>query len=155
VLRNAVQSHQTLTLLRAYEISTVHNREPPPKEILEDVSAKGGDLLNRTVENFFPPGSRETERLRNGDEDSEDEEEEGDVKRTPRDDKMDVDEPGSLGRSTRCTIHDVVADTALLMNYCSTSPCAPTACALSARGFDPSDAPIRRHSELTTSERIR
>ncbi|KAH4600729.1 hypothetical protein HBH82_184360 [Parastagonospora nodorum] len=91
--------------LAAYEISTVHNREPPPKEILEDVSAKGGDLLNRTVENFFPQGSREAERLRNGEEDSEDEDEEGDVKRTPRDDKMDVDEPGSLGRSTRSLRH--------------------------------------------------
>lgn len=88
---------------RAYEISTVHNREPPPKEILEDVSAKGGDLLTRTVDNFFPPGSRETERLRNGDEDSDEEDEDGDVKRTPND-KMEIDEPGSVGRSTRCML---------------------------------------------------
>ena len=73
------------------------------------MSAKGGDLLNRTVENFFPQGSREAERLRNGEEDSEDEDEEGDVKRTPRDDKMDVDEPGSLGRSTRCTPYNVLS----------------------------------------------
>ncbi|KAF2642806.1 hypothetical protein P280DRAFT_275890 [Massarina eburnea CBS 473.64] len=86
--------------LAAYEISTIHNREPPPKEILEDVSAKGGDLLNRTVENYLRPLSRETERLRNGDDDSEDSEEDGE-KKTPRDDKMDMDEPGSLGRSTR------------------------------------------------------
>jgi chromatin structure-remodeling complex subunit RSC9 len=78
----------------------VHNREPPPKEILEDVSAKGGDLLTRTVENFFPPGSREAERLRNGDDESEDDDEE----KTPKDDKMDVDEPGSVGRSTRCML---------------------------------------------------
>jgi chromatin structure-remodeling complex subunit RSC9 len=68
------------------------------------VSAKGGDLLNRTTENFFPPGSREAERLRNGDDDSEDDSEDGDVKRTPGD-KMDVDEPGSLGRSTRSLRH--------------------------------------------------
>jgi chromatin structure-remodeling complex subunit RSC9 len=67
------------------------------------VSAKGGDLLTRTVENFFPPSSsREAERLRNGGEDSEEEDEDGDAKQTPKDDKMDADEPGSLGRSTRC-----------------------------------------------------
>jgi chromatin structure-remodeling complex subunit RSC9 len=65
------------------------------------VSAKGGDLLNRTVDNFFPPSNRETERLR-GEEDSEDEE---DGEKTPKDDKMDVDEPGSLGRSTRSLRH--------------------------------------------------
>lgn len=91
--------------LAAYEISTVHNREPPPKEILEDVSAKGGDLLSRTVDNFFPPGSREAERLRNGDEESEDEDEDGDAKKTPKDDKMDVDDPGSVGRATRSLRH--------------------------------------------------
>jgi chromatin structure-remodeling complex subunit RSC9 len=62
--------------------------------------------LTRTVENFFPPGSREPERLRNGDDDSEDEDEDADAKRTPRDDKMDVDEPSSLGRSTRCMLPD-------------------------------------------------
>ncbi|KAL5115839.1 Chromatin structure-remodeling complex protein rsc9 [Pleosporales sp. CAS-2024a] len=91
--------------LAAYEISTIHKREPPPKEILEDVSAKGGDLLNRTVDNFFPPASRETERPRAGEDESEDEDDEGDVKKTPRSDKMDVDEPGSLGRSTRSLRH--------------------------------------------------
>ncbi|KAF1977400.1 hypothetical protein BU23DRAFT_550720 [Bimuria novae-zelandiae CBS 107.79] len=82
--------------LAAYEISTVHKREPPPKEILEDVSAKGGDLLTRTVENFFRPGSRETERLR-GEDDSEDSDGDGETK-TPRENRMDVDDPGSLGR---------------------------------------------------------
>ncbi|CBY00328.1 hypothetical protein LEMA_P014580.1 [Plenodomus lingam JN3] len=91
--------------LAAYEIATVHNREPPPKEILEDVSAKGGDLLTRTVDNFVPPSNRETERLRTGDEGGEDDEEEDEAdaepKKTPKDEKMDVDEPGSLGRSTR------------------------------------------------------
>lgn len=84
----------------AYEISTIHKREPPPKEILEDVSAKGGDLLNRTVENYFRPASREAERLRNGEDDSEESDEDGDSKRTPKEDKMDVDEPSS-GRVTR------------------------------------------------------
>ncbi|KAJ4295412.1 Chromatin structure-remodeling complex protein rsc9 [Kalmusia sp. IMI 367209] len=83
--------------LAAYEISTIHKREPPPKEILEDVSAKGGDLLTRTAENYFRPLSRETERLRNGDEDSEESDGEGES-RTPRENKMDIDDPGSTGR---------------------------------------------------------
>ncbi|PHH91246.1 hypothetical protein CDD83_1205 [Cordyceps sp. RAO-2017] len=38
--------------LAAFEISTVHGKEPPPKEILEDVTAKGASLLTRTRENF-------------------------------------------------------------------------------------------------------
>ncbi|KZL78534.1 RSC complex subunit RSC9 (arid/bright DNA binding domain-containing protein) [Colletotrichum tofieldiae] len=38
--------------LAAYEIKFVHGKEPPPKDILEDVSAKGGGLLSRTRENF-------------------------------------------------------------------------------------------------------
>lgn len=63
------------------------------------MSAKGGDLLTRTTENYFRPLSRETERLR-GDEDSEDSEGEGETK-TPRENKMDVDDPGSLGRRCR------------------------------------------------------
>ncbi|KAG5931612.1 hypothetical protein E4U53_001687 [Claviceps sorghi] len=40
--------------LAAYEIKTIHNQEPPPKEILEDVTAKGASLLSRTLENFRP-----------------------------------------------------------------------------------------------------
>ncbi|KAF1938818.1 hypothetical protein EJ02DRAFT_425406 [Clathrospora elynae] len=87
--------------LAAYEISTIHKREPPRPEILENVSAKGGDLLSRTVDNFLAPSSRETERLR-GEEDSEDDDE---MEKTPKDDKMDVDEPGSVGRSTRSLRH--------------------------------------------------
>ena len=38
--------------LAAYEIKTVHGQEPPPKDILEDVTAKGSGLLKRTRENF-------------------------------------------------------------------------------------------------------
>jgi len=38
--------------LAAYEISTVHGKEPPPKEILEYQTAKGGSLLTRTMENY-------------------------------------------------------------------------------------------------------
>lgn len=44
--------------LAAYEISTVHGKEPPPKDILEDVTAKGAGLLSRTRENFR--GKRES-----------------------------------------------------------------------------------------------
>ena len=57
--------------------------------------------MSRTVENYLRPTSRETERLRNGEEDSEESDEEG-GKQTPREDKMDVDDPASLSRSTRC-----------------------------------------------------
>ncbi|CAI4219939.1 unnamed protein product [Parascedosporium putredinis] len=39
--------------LAAYEIKTIHGKEPPPKEILEDVTAKGSGLLKRTRENFL------------------------------------------------------------------------------------------------------
>lgn len=38
--------------LAAYEIKTIHKKEPPPPEILEFTTAKGGSLLTRTVENF-------------------------------------------------------------------------------------------------------
>ncbi|KAJ4293721.1 hypothetical protein N0V88_005229 [Collariella sp. IMI 366227] len=38
--------------LAAYEIKTVHNKEPPPPEILEFTTAKGGSLLTRTIETF-------------------------------------------------------------------------------------------------------
>ncbi|KAH7312308.1 arid/bright DNA binding domain-containing protein [Stachybotrys elegans] len=44
--------------LAAYEISTIHGKEPPPKDILEDVTAKGASLLTRTRENFR--GKRES-----------------------------------------------------------------------------------------------
>ncbi|KAK2589885.1 hypothetical protein QQS21_012438 [Conoideocrella luteorostrata] len=40
--------------LAAYEIKVIHNQEPPPKEILEDITAKGASLLTRTLENFRP-----------------------------------------------------------------------------------------------------
>lgn len=40
--------------LAAYEIRTIHNKTPPPPEILEEVSAKGGGLLTRTLENYRP-----------------------------------------------------------------------------------------------------
>jgi chromatin structure-remodeling complex subunit RSC9 len=82
---------------RAYEITHFHKREPPPKEILEDLTAKGGDLLNRTLENYHRRARKEVEDLQNGmDTDSENE------NGTPKGDRMDVDEtPNSSGRVTR------------------------------------------------------
>ncbi|KAL9132413.1 MAG: hypothetical protein Q9175_006413 [Cornicularia normoerica] len=79
--------------LAAYEIKTLHGREPPPIEILEKLTAKGGDILSRTVENFRPP---QRLSLVNGDSESG-----GEESRMPKDEKMDIDEPGSVGRSTR------------------------------------------------------
>ena len=38
--------------LAAYEIKTIHKKEPPPPEILEFTTAKGGSLLTRTLETF-------------------------------------------------------------------------------------------------------
>ena len=84
----------------AYEISEFHKREPPPKEILEEVSAKGGDLLNRTIENFQRPVVRD-ESLVNGTEQQDGSE--NDAQGTPKDDKIEMEEPGSSasGRVTR------------------------------------------------------
>lgn len=44
--------------LAAYEITTIHGKEPPPRDILEDVTAKGAGLLTRTRDNFR--GKRES-----------------------------------------------------------------------------------------------
>ena len=82
--------------LAAYEIATFWGETPPPPEILENLTAKGGDLRTRTIQNFPIPGLREPGALGDG-ADSGDEEQS-----TPRADTMDVDEPGSAGRySTR------------------------------------------------------
>ena len=82
---------------RAYAIKRVYKQEPPPKEIFENISAKGGDLLTRTMENFKPPQNRES--LANESDGSGDEEH-----RTPKEEKMDLDDPGSGGgRVTRGT----------------------------------------------------
>ena len=73
----------------------MHGREPPPIEILEKLTAKGGDILNRTVENFQIP--QKGLHLANGASDSEAED-----ASTPKEGKMDVDDPGSGGgRTTR------------------------------------------------------
>jgi chromatin structure-remodeling complex subunit RSC9 len=83
--------------LAAYEISTIHGKEPPPREILEDTTAKGGSLLTRTMENFRPSIRRETGMLA-GNENSEASGDDG----TPvRDRNGSEDAPGSGGRITR------------------------------------------------------
>ena len=86
--------HLSLTKYRAYEIKRLWKRDPPPVEILEKLTAKGGDILSRTMENFQPPRSN----VANGESDSG-----GEEARTPKDEKMDTDEPGSGagGRSSR------------------------------------------------------
>ena len=71
----------------------IHNQEPPPKEILENLTAKGGDLLKRTVENFRPPSGNYGN--------AQDSDASADESKTPKEEKMDVDEPGSGGRTTR------------------------------------------------------
>ncbi|KAF2670386.1 hypothetical protein BT63DRAFT_400621 [Microthyrium microscopicum] len=83
--------------LSAYEITHIHKKEPPPKEILEDLTAKGGDLLNRTLENYHRRALPEVEKLANGIETESD----GDEHDTPKADKMDVDPPSTGGRVTR------------------------------------------------------
>ncbi|KAL8932314.1 MAG: hypothetical protein Q9216_006889 [Gyalolechia sp. 2 TL-2023] len=78
-------------LASAFEIKDHHNKTPPPKAILEDTTAKGGDLLSRTVDNYRQPTIEDTEA--SGEEE---------VRTPDGGDKMDIDEPGSgTGRSTR------------------------------------------------------
>ena len=82
-----------MPLHSAYEIKAIHNQEPPPKDILENLTAKGGDLLKRTVENFRMPSGNYGN--------AQDSDASGDESKTPKEEKMDVDEPGSGGRTTR------------------------------------------------------
>lgn len=82
--------------LAAYEISTFHGKEPPPREVLEETTAKGGGLLYRTMDNFRPSIRRETGML--GTENSEASGDDG----TPVRDRNGSEEaPGSGGRFTR------------------------------------------------------
>ena len=87
---------RNLTSHSAYAIKRVHKQEPPPKEILEDITAKGGDLLSRTVDNFRPPQRFEQAVNGNDTDGSED-----DAARTPKSERLDADEPASGERRTR------------------------------------------------------
>lgn len=70
------------------------------------MSAKGGDLLNRTVDNYFRRGNREELNLgATRESDGSD----ADADRTPKEDRMDIDESTSTGRATRgklAQLHD-------------------------------------------------
>jgi chromatin structure-remodeling complex subunit RSC9 len=76
--------------LAAYEIVHIHGKEPPPKEILEDQTAKGGSLLTRTRENY--------RASRRGNADSE---ASGDDGTPARERNASEETPGSGGRVTR------------------------------------------------------
>lgn len=84
--------------LCAYEIANHWKKEPPPKEILEDVTAKGGNVMGRTLENFVR-SARESEPATNGDRAGENS---PDAAKTPKDERMtgDLEESGT-GRSSR------------------------------------------------------
>jgi chromatin structure-remodeling complex subunit RSC9 len=79
--------------LAAYEIEKYWGETPPPKEILEDLTAKGGNLRSRTLENYRLAGSRESISLMEG-QDSGSEEE----KTTPKKEQPDQEDPGSASR---------------------------------------------------------
>lgn len=74
--------------LAAYEIKTIHNKEPPPPEILEHTTARGSGLLTRTLENFAPSRRDGGHRDSEGDEG------------TPARERIAEDTPGSA-RATR------------------------------------------------------
>ncbi|KAK3678507.1 Chromatin structure-remodeling complex protein rsc9 [Recurvomyces mirabilis] len=84
--------------LVAYEITKHWQKEPPPKEILEEVTAKGGNVMTRTVENFAKPVSKEEVNLGN-----KEEEESPEQQKTPKIETTEgADDPGSAtGRTTR------------------------------------------------------
>ena len=90
------QRDHSLTRIRAYAIKRIHKQEPPPKEILEQTTAKGGDLLSRTLDNFKAPQIKE--QIANG-HDSDGSEDE--AHKTPKTERVDGDEPGSGGGRIR------------------------------------------------------
>lgn len=84
---------------RAYEITNHWHKEPPPKEILEEVTAKGGNVMGRTLDNFERPHTREEGNLANGNSSDADVPEQ-----TPKQEKAEVEDlPGSAtgARSSR------------------------------------------------------
>jgi chromatin structure-remodeling complex subunit RSC9 len=86
--------------LCAYEISTHWKQEPPPKEILEEVTAKGGNVMGRTKENFVKPLTKEERNLAGAD----DEDGTSPEQKTPKPENATdgAEDPGSAtGRTTR------------------------------------------------------
>ncbi|KAL2428536.1 hypothetical protein ABEF91_008800 [Exophiala dermatitidis] len=94
----AVMTFQLKTVyyknLAAYEIATYWGEEPPPKEILEDLSAKGGNLRTRTLENYPVPSSQAAEAAMADGGETADEEH-----ATPKRQKTEVEEPESASRN--------------------------------------------------------
>lgn len=84
--------------LVAYEITNHWHKEPPPKEILEEVTAKGGNVMGRTLENFAKPPTRD-EKLA----EAADASDTSPGQTTPKEEKPDImEDPGSAaGRSSR------------------------------------------------------
>ena len=81
--------------LCAYEISAHWGKTPPPREIFEDLTAKGGNVMGRTLENFQRPAPKEESKLHGDDSDSSRE-------HTPsRQDKMEEDPGSASGRTSR------------------------------------------------------
>lgn len=73
--------------LAAFEIRTVHNKEPPPPEILEHITARGSGLLTRTLETY-KTNRRDTAHERSDGDDG-----------TPVRDRRPEDIPGSARAS--------------------------------------------------------
>lgn len=85
-----------LNKLRAYAIKRIHKQEPPPPEILEEITAKGGDLLSRNLQNFR--ANLKYDQLANG---HESENTDDDTRRTPKLDRAEGEEPPSGERRSR------------------------------------------------------
>ncbi|KIW29555.1 uncharacterized protein PV07_05366 [Cladophialophora immunda] len=99
----AVMTFQLKTVyyknLAAYEISTYWGEEPPPREILEDLSAKGGDLRTRTLENYPVPHRPAIEMaMPDGGAESEADSSEDEIQVTPKREKTEPEEQGSASR---------------------------------------------------------
>lgn len=97
----------------AYEITNHWQKEPPPKEILEEVTAKGGNVMARTLENYQKAGSRDDDNGNgngngnnaSGGANGNSSDAEPDEK-TPKQERIDGDDPGSAtGRSSRGLRH--------------------------------------------------
>ena len=71
--------------LAAYAIARVYKQEPPPKEVLEHLTAKGGNLLTRTLESYRAELAAKGKPLEEGDESA------GEAQGTPRAERIHVD----------------------------------------------------------------
>ncbi|KAI9723834.1 MAG: Chromatin structure-remodeling complex protein rsc9 [Chrysothrix sp. TS-e1954] len=86
--------------LVAYEIKNLHNEEPPPKEIVEEQSARGGDVRKRTLDNYERPPKREVIPVNGFEDDSGNE-------KTSKQEGIETDEHGGLGaRSSRGNLRE-------------------------------------------------